>query len=130
MAYVPYCAYCVVVFVVFVCVCVWRALWEGGEGVVLNFMLSTHSPGHTLHGVDSSQHDTRRVVLRSVWFTGSAFARLRYWSSARSKIWIPMPMLSDTRLGTLAPLWFVSVGNCVAGFRRWCQTKGFRSPGI
>ena len=64
MAYVPYCAYCVVVFVVFVCVCVWRALWEGGEGIVLNFMLSTHSPGHTLHGVDSSQHDTRRVVLR------------------------------------------------------------------
>ena len=72
MAYVPYCAYCVVVVVVVVCVCVWRALWEGGEGIVLNFMLSTHSPGHTLHGVDSSQHDTRRVVLRSVrvvhWF--------------------------------------------------------------
>ena len=82
MAYVPYCAYCVVVFVVFVCVCVWRALWEGGEGIVLIFMLSTHSPGHTLHGVDSSQHDTRRVVLRSVRVCGSPVPPLVPFQSA------------------------------------------------
>ena len=51
------------------CVCVWRALWEeGGEGIVLNSMLSTHSTLSTRSARGRHRAWCWLVVLPVVWF--------------------------------------------------------------